>query len=195
MACWSGCRQRLGSESEVQEIRKRKADPVQLLVAQNTKTGIKLDDMLLIDDLRGIDEDAANRYLEHVVISKRIPSRVLHEQLLMRLLDQAEEQVQNDGVKYHLEELGQLWFSSLIAEVADDATDSEYRLESEPRPYCIFFADVAPDTPIKLVRLKLMLYLQGSPFYDLAKAADRLESISALKPELAVVLGRVGYHC
>jgi len=55
----------------------------------------------------------------------------------------------------------------------------------------VFFADIAPNTPIKSLRLKLMLYLQGSPFLDLQKTASRLEALPALKPEFAIVLGRV----
>lgn len=70
-------------------------------------------------------------------------------------------------------------------------TDAEYRLQVDPEPFCVFVADVAPDTPIKSLRLKLMLFLQGSPFYDLQSAASRLEGIDPLKPELAIVLGRV----
>ena len=72
-----------------------------------------------------------------------------------------------------------------------DEVDAEYRLRNDPQPYCVFLAEVAPKTPIKAVRLKLLLFLQGSPFYDLASAATRLEKIEQLKPELAVVLGRV----
>lgn len=53
-------------------------------------------------------------------------------------------------------------------------------------------ADIAPDTPIKTLRLKLILFLQGSPFYDLNAAASSLESLAQLTTELAVVLGRQG---
>lgn len=74
-----------------------------------------------------------------------------------------------------------------------DLQDAEYRLLSDPQPYCVFLAEVAPKTPIKLVRLKLLLFLQGSPFFDLNQAADRLEKIDLLKPELAVVSGRVSH--
>lgn len=70
--------------------------------------------------------------------------------------------------------------------------DSEYRLRPDDDPYCVFLADVAPDTPIKSLRLKLMLFLQGSPFYDLAKAAERLKGLEPLRYELAIVLGRQG---
>ena len=43
-----------------------------------------------------------------------------------------------------------------------------------------------------MLRLKLILFLQGSPFYDLTSAAKRLEEIAPLKTELAIVLGRQG---
>lgn len=72
--------------------------------------------------------------------------------------------------------------------------DSEYRLRSDAQPYCVFLAEVAPKTPIKLIRLKLLLFLQGSPFFDLSVAADRIAKLDLLKPELAVVLGRVSLH-
>ncbi|WVQ83199.1 hypothetical protein IAT38_005338 [Cryptococcus sp. DSM 104549] len=148
-----------------------------ILFAQPLKTGIRVDDTELIRSLRSVDVDAADRYLDHVVVSKRSPRRELHEELLARLLDEAEELSGDDGVKYHLEDL-----------------DTEYKLEAEPRPFIIFLAHVAPDTPIKRVRLKLLLFLQGSPFYDLEKAAERLEKMPAFKPELAVVYGRLAKH-
>jgi hypothetical protein len=78
-----------------------------ILFAQNTKSGVKLDDTALVNDLREISEEAANRYLEYVVLSKKSPNRAFHEDLLRRLLDAAAEQIEDDGVKYHLEELGQ----------------------------------------------------------------------------------------
>jgi hypothetical protein len=40
------------------------------------------------------------------VIVKKSPIRHLHEDLLKRLIDEAAHQVQDEGVKYHLEELG-----------------------------------------------------------------------------------------
>jgi len=40
-------------------------------------------------------------------VIKKSPNRQLHEALLARLLDEAAEAVQDDGVKYHLEELGE----------------------------------------------------------------------------------------
>jgi hypothetical protein len=77
------------------------------LLAQNPKTGVKLEDETLVEELRKVDEDLAHRYLEHVVVIKRSPNRALHQQLLDRLLDAAAAEVQDEGVKYHLEELGE----------------------------------------------------------------------------------------
>lgn len=75
-------------------------------MAQGAKIGSKLDDVALIGELRKFSKEAAKRYLEHVVVSKKSPNKKLHHDLLDNLLSEAEDQVNNDGVKYHLEELG-----------------------------------------------------------------------------------------
>ena len=58
----------------------------------------------------------------------------------------------------------------------------------------MFLADVAPPTPIKWLRLKLQLFLSGSPFYSLPTATTRLSALPFLKYELAIVLGRQTKH-
>ena len=78
-----------------------------MLVLQNTKTGIKLNDVALVADLRRVSQDTADRYLEYAVVARRNPNRELHEALLEHLLDEIGKEVQDDGVKYHLEELGE----------------------------------------------------------------------------------------
>lgn len=168
-----------------------KAD-VQILMNTSGKAGLKLDDAALIEELRRFSDEAAKRYLQHVVVAKKLPNRKLHQDLLDSLMNEAEQQVQDDGVKYHLEELGTI-YPSLSSENRTNNSDAEYRLLNDPQPYCVFLAEVAPKTPIKSVRLKLLLFLQGSPFFDLSSAADRLEKIDQLKPELAVILGRVRF--
>ena len=45
-----------------------------------------------------------------------------------------------------------------------------------------------------MLRLKLQLFLQGSPFYSLAPAFQRLSALPALKYELSIVLGRQAKH-
>lgn len=144
-----------------------------LLIARGS--AIKVDDEALIHDLGAVDKGAAQQYLEHVVVGKRAGSPALHEQLLSRLLEQAEEMVTDDGIKYHLEEL-----------------DAEYRLGGSTS-YAEFFAEVAPPTPFKTLRLKLMLFLQNAA-YNLDAASARLENIGVLVTERAIALGRLNRH-
>lgn len=72
--------------------------------------GAKLntDDAQIVEDIATVNKDAANRYLEHVVIDKKSTDPELHEALLKWLLDSVEELLKDDGIKYHLEELGKL---------------------------------------------------------------------------------------
>lgn len=140
-------------------------------------SAIKVDDAKIVDDLRAVDANAATRYLEYAVVGKRSLDRDLHEQLLGQLLEQAGEMVFDDGIKYHLEEL-----------------DSEFRLQTQAQSYVEFFTEVAPQTPFKTLRLKLMLFLQGSGHYDLESASSRLENLPALVTERAIVFGRLGRH-
>lgn len=72
-------------------------------------------------------------------------------------------------------------------------SDAEYRLLPEPQSYAEFFTEVAPPTPFKSLRLKLMLFLQNAS-YDLDRASARLEDIGVLVTERAIVLGRLGRH-
>ena len=73
-----------------------------------------------------------------------------------------------------------------------DLAESEYRLSSDLQPFVVFLAQVAPASPFKTLRLKLILFLSGSPFYDLSAATTRVEAIPELRTELAILLGRQG---
>jgi hypothetical protein len=97
---------------------------------QGTKSGMKLDDAALIDELRRHSVEAAKRYLEHVVVSKKSPNKKLHRELLDNLFHEAEEQLANDGVKYHLEELGELNIAHVC--LATDQ-DCRFRVSLEVR--------------------------------------------------------------
>lgn len=78
---------------------------LQLLISKGSS--IDVDEGKLIADLAEVDKDAANQYLEYVVVGKRSATPELQEALLAHLLDQAAEVVNDDGIKYHLEELGE----------------------------------------------------------------------------------------
>lgn len=88
---------------------------------------MKLDDAALIEELRKHSPEAARRYLEHVVVSKKSPNKKLHHELLENLFLEAEEQLGNDGVRYHLEELGRhLWRVHLAAPTDKQTLNTAY---------------------------------------------------------------------
>lgn len=99
------------------------------------------------------------------------------------MLDEIQRIIVDDGVKYHLDEL-----------------QEEYKKETERiagikgkerETFIYFFARLAPDTPIKRLRLKLAFFLHGSPFYDITQAEQRLEGMERLVYEKAIVYGKV----
>lgn len=94
-------------------------------------------------------------YLEHIVVKQRSPSRDLHQQLLCSLLDEIQRIIVDDGVKYHLDEL-----------------QEEYKKETERiagikgkerETFIYFFARLAPDTPIKRLRLNWPSFYTAHP--------------------------------
>jgi hypothetical protein len=57
-----------------------------------------------------------------------------------------------------------------------------------------YFASTTPDSEHKRVRLKTILFLQGSTLYDATDARNRLLGAQKiLKLELAIVDGKVGH--
>ncbi|KAK4683924.1 hypothetical protein P7C73_g6284, partial [Tremellales sp. Uapishka_1] len=154
------------------------------------RPGMKFDEVLLVDELRGINDEAANRYLEFVVVMKRSP--VSGAALRGEVTDRsAESTTARDAA------LATTGFNVRGDTGRRNTIPSRgARLLVDPPPFCIFFSEIAPATPIKKYRLKLMLFLQGSPFYDLENVVKRLEAteMAPLKMELAIVLGRLGRH-
>ena len=73
-------------------------------------------------------------------------------------------------------------------------SDAEFRLRPEALTFGVFLAEAAPRSPIKSLRLKLLLFLQGSPFYDIDAAASTLSNLDPLRYEYAIVLGRQTKH-
>ncbi|WVN88218.1 uncharacterized protein L203_103419 [Cryptococcus depauperatus CBS 7841] len=135
----------------------------------------------LLPNLFTLSSTVYRAYLEHIVVTKRSPVRALHQELLTLLLDDAEQMIQDDGVQYHLQEL-----------------NDEYKKEPlgvrEKEPFIHFLARIAPDTPIKRTRLKLVFLLQGSPFYEAKEAENRLQAIMGLEWERAIVYGKLAKH-
>jgi hypothetical protein len=79
-----------------------------------------------------------------------------------------------------------------IALTNNDCTaDNEYVATRPGVTYCQYIAETAHDSPAKTLRMKTILFLQGSPFYDVVEAEERLQGIDKLFYEKAIVYGRV----
>ncbi|TYJ57008.1 hypothetical protein B9479_002287 [Cryptococcus floricola] len=144
----------------------------------------------ILPRLAAVDAQVHRTYLEHIVVTKRSPSRPLHQQLLDLMLDEASTLVQDDGIKYHLSDLNDEYRKEGLLQA-----QSKGRKDGKERETFIhFLARLAPDTPIKRLRLKLAFLLQGSPFYDVKRTGDRLEGIAELGWERAIVLGKLKQH-
>ncbi|KAJ9103369.1 hypothetical protein QFC19_004468 [Naganishia cerealis] len=150
---------------------------LQVLTGQGMVASVKFDDRALLSDLKPINREAANKYLEYAVVRKRSADKSLHNALLAHYLDQCESFLSDDGVVYH------------FTEIYD-----EYVATRPGITYCQYIAETAHDSPAKTLRMKTILFLQGSPFYDLLEAEERLQGIDKLFYEKAIIYGRLGRH-
>ncbi|KAH8085441.1 hypothetical protein BXZ70DRAFT_1045640, partial [Cristinia sonorae] len=134
------------------------------------------DDQLVLKQIQETNPTAASQFLEHLVLSKRNNSASLHMQLAQTCIDQLLSCLSEEPIS-------KLWR-------AKAASYGSGRSES---PYFSYFASTTPDSASKHVRLKTMLFLQGSSLYDPHVIWERLkphENVFAL--ELAIVEGRCG---
>lgn len=119
----------------------------------------------------------------------------MHNALLEYYLDQAEVFLADDGVMYHFTEIcGHPLQRSSHTGIETDlpyTSDDEYVKTRPGITYCQYIAETAYDSPAKTLRMKTILFLQGSPFYDLVEAEKRLQGIDKLFYEKAIVYGRV----
>ncbi|KAJ9114999.1 hypothetical protein QFC22_005327 [Naganishia vaughanmartiniae] len=175
----------LRQSNDVAMIRKyglwlAKSDPetaLQVLTGQRTVISVKFDDRALLSDLQAINPEAANKYLEYAIVRKRSADKSLHNALLAYYLEECEKFLSDDGVLYH------------FTEIYD-----EYVATRPGVTYCQYIAETAHDSPAKTLRMKTILFLQGSPFYDVVEAEERLQGIDKLFYEKAIVYGRLGRH-
>ncbi|KAJ7235454.1 hypothetical protein B0H12DRAFT_1141579 [Mycena haematopus] len=140
------------------------------------------DDISLLEQIREANPTAGAQFLEYLVLQKRSSSRDLHTQLAMVCVDQLLEALKDDTVS-------KLWRSKVSSYASS-------RNESSTRTFFLYFAKFTPDSPSKFVRLKTVLFLQGSSLYDAELVRERLLPLSkrVLSLELAIVDGKLGNH-
>ncbi|KAJ7109430.1 hypothetical protein C8R44DRAFT_802494 [Mycena epipterygia] len=139
------------------------------------------DDLLLLEQIREANPAAGAQFLEYIVLQKRSSSRDLHSQLAMVCVDQLLAALQDETV-------AKLW-KTKESRYASSRSDP-------PKTFFSYFANTTPTSPSKLVRLKAVLFLQGSSLYDPEVIRERLLPLSKgiLSLELAIVDGKLGNH-
>ncbi|KAJ7449862.1 hypothetical protein FB451DRAFT_1530211, partial [Mycena latifolia] len=137
------------------------------------------DDLSLLEQIREANPAAGAQFLEYLVLQKRSSSRDLHTQLAMLCVDQLLAALEDETVST-------LWRAKAFS----------YRRSDSASTFFSYFASMTPDSPTKLVRLKTVLFLQGSSLYDAEVIRERLLPLSKhiLSLELAIVDGKLGNH-
>ncbi|KAJ7285781.1 hypothetical protein C8J57DRAFT_1285778 [Mycena rebaudengoi] len=139
------------------------------------------DDLLLLEQIREANPSAGAQFLEYLVLQKRSLSRDLHTQLAMTCIDQLLAVLDDEAVS-------KLWRAK-ASHYASNRSESTTSFFS-------YFSSTTPDSPSKHVRLKTVLFLQGSSLYDAEIIRERLvpHSKRILSLELAIVDGKLGNH-
>ncbi|KAI0948171.1 hypothetical protein AcW1_009756 [Taiwanofungus camphoratus] len=136
------------------------------------------DDRALLQQLQDANPTAASQFLEHLVLQKRILDPNLHMQLAMVCVDQLLSCLADEPTS-------KLWRAK-VASYSSGRSDASF---------LSYFASTTPDSEPKRVRLKTVLFLQGSTLYDPQIIRERLANHEKiLRLELAIVDGKLGQH-
>ncbi|KJA17616.1 hypothetical protein HYPSUDRAFT_46248 [Hypholoma sublateritium FD-334 SS-4] len=136
------------------------------------------EDIALLEQIQDANPAAAAQYLEYLVLQRRSTSRELHMKLALSYVDQ---------VLAYLEEatISKLW----------RAKASSYASSRNESSFLSYFASTTPDSGHKRARLKTILLLAGSSYYDPQVIRNRLsDQEKILKLELAIIEGKIGNH-
>ncbi|KAI0667249.1 hypothetical protein C8Q78DRAFT_1071980 [Trametes maxima] len=136
------------------------------------------DDRLLLQEIKEASPEAGAQLLEHLVIHRRSVDPELHRQLATTYADQ------------------------LLACIAEESTSKLWRAKvasytsgRADTPFISYFSSTTPDSEHKRVRLKTVLFLQGSSLYNPDAVRVRLSPhAKLLKLELAILEGKLGNH-
>ncbi|KAH8832816.1 hypothetical protein DL96DRAFT_1583497 [Flagelloscypha sp. PMI_526] len=135
-----------------------------------------------IEETAGITPEAKSAYLEWLTLGRRKSSSEFHTRFIRALLDQLFSSFQDENVL-------KLW----------RAKNSSFASSTSTTSFPIYLSQSTPDSPHKRIRLKTLLFLQGSDLYDLNEVYHRLQDVneklsSVLVIERAVVQGKLGHH-
>lgn len=134
--------------------------------------------MILLQQIRDANPEAGAQFLEYLVLQKRSIDPKLHMELASSCLDQLFARLSDELVS-------KLW----------RAKAASYRKSRSQTSFLTYFASTTPDSEHKRVRLKTMLFLQGSAYLDLDGIHARLQQHNKiLQLEYAIIEGKLGHH-
>ncbi|RXW21849.1 hypothetical protein EST38_g3994 [Candolleomyces aberdarensis] len=150
-------------------------------------------DMDLLRQLAEASPAAGKQYLEHIIFQKRTNSKELHTRFALLCIDEVLQYLNED------EAISKLWKAKTSSYTASATSKSQKapQLLSSTSSFLSHFASTTPDSPSKRSRLRAILFLSGSQFYDPASVKVNIEKASRgklLALESAVLEGKLGNH-
>lgn len=147
------------------------------------------EDILLLAQIHEVDPGSSLRFLEYLVLQKRIQEASLHTQLVFRHLDGILHDLEDPEVVKEQAKLGQEY-----ASLVNDESEG-----SEPMSFPWYLAFKTQDSEHKKARLKLDMMLQGSTIYDLEAVQRKIrlttrEVKSLLSLEVAILEAKACNH-
>ncbi|KAF9495136.1 hypothetical protein BDN71DRAFT_1559699 [Pleurotus eryngii] len=137
------------------------------------------DDLATLKQLRGVNMSAAAIYLEYLILVRGNNSPAYHDDFAMTSVDQLISAISDESVS-------KLWRAKTVSYASSSHNESSFPS---------YFASTTPDSDHKRTRLKTIVFLQSSAFYDPKLLRERLLSQpKILTLELAIVEGKLSNH-
>ncbi|KAL4242308.1 Vam6/VPS39/TRAP1 family protein [Abortiporus biennis] len=135
------------------------------------------DDQALLKQIQDANPSAGTQFLEHLILSKRNQDPALHDQLASICVDQLLACLEDESIS-------KLW----------RAKAASYASSRQDSSFLSYFASTTPDSDSKRSRLKTIMFLQASDFYDVPSIQLKLQGHEKILGfEMAIVEGKAGH--
>ncbi|CED83238.1 Vacuolar assembly/sorting proteins VPS39/VAM6/VPS3 [Phaffia rhodozyma] len=141
-------------------------------------SGLNFDHSDLVDELRQLQPEAGDKYLQHVVINRNSLDKNLHTSLASRYLERTRQELENGQTKKFF----------------DNALIEYHKLSDSKISLIQHLASFLPESPAKQLKFKTILFLQNSELYDLETVRDVLDGFEGYWLEKAIVYGKLRMH-
>ncbi|THH03162.1 hypothetical protein EW145_g6477 [Phellinidium pouzarii] len=151
---------------------------LKLIISRDARRSSKSEELALLGKIREVNAFAGVKYLEYLVLQKRIQDQDLHSQLVDVYVGQILEFISDETIS-------KLW----------RAKASSYASSHNDTPFLMYFASTTPESDSRNLRLKTVFLLQGSVLYDVERVLERIqEHKNILRLEMAILYGKLGRH-